>query len=111
MAIIACLSVLLGFEKSGGPKDGEIDYTRLTDYKLGQALFLLGLMVAYALLLRPLGFLLATGSFLIFGALLLGERRYVTLIAVAVVAAGSVWYLVQEVLGIFLSPWPMMMGG
>jgi putative tricarboxylic transport membrane protein len=30
------------------------------------------------------------------------------LIPVAVIAAGSMWYLVQEVLGIFLRPWPGM---
>ena len=35
---------------------------------LGQALLLLGLMVAYALLLRPMGFLLSTTGFLFFSA-------------------------------------------
>jgi putative tricarboxylic transport membrane protein len=25
---------------------------------------------------------------------------------VAAIAAGTIWYLVQEVLGIFLRPWP-----
>jgi len=110
LAIVTCLTILVGFEKSTGPKDGDIDYTRLTDYKLGQALILLGLMIAYALLLRPLGFLGSTAGFLIIGSLVLGERRLHILIPVALFAAVSVWYLVQEVLGIFLRPLPFFMG-
>lgn len=108
------LIVLLGVEKAGaadkeaGPAD--IDYRRLQDYKFGQALMLLALMVAYALLLRPAGFLLATTGFLVFGSAVLGERKFHIMIAVAALATGGVWYLVQEVLGIFLRPFPFFMG-
>ena len=38
--------------------------------------------------------------------MILGERRYALLVPVAVLAAFLIWYLVQEVLGIFLRPWP-----
>lgn len=107
MAVLVSLYVLLGLEKeTDGPKPLDINYRRLTDYKLGQALTLLGLMVAYALLLRPAGFLPATTGFLVAGACVLGERKLHILLPVAAGAAGVVWYLVQEVLGIFLSPWP-----
>jgi len=92
--------------KDKAPKDGAIDLKRLGDYQIGQALGLLALMVAYALTLRPLGFLGSTIGFLVLGAVILGERRFHVLIPVAVIAAGSIWYLVQEVLGIFLRPWP-----
>jgi putative tricarboxylic transport membrane protein len=85
---------------------GEIDYRNLRQYKLAQALFLLGLMIAYALLLRPIGFLAATTLFLAGGSLILGERKYIVLIPVAVITAVMIWYLVQQVLGIFLRPWP-----
>lgn len=106
--LICGLVVLLGLEKPA-PDDGkvpDIDYRKLTEYKLGQALLLLGLMVAYALALRPVGFLFSTFAFLTLGAILLGERRFVVLLPVAALATGAVWYLVQEVLGIFLSPLP-----
>ncbi len=107
LAVICSLMILLGFEKgSREPKASEIDYRRLTDYKLGQALGLLALMVAYALLLRPAGFLLSTMGFLMIGSYLLGERKYLIMIVVAAMAAGIVWYLVDQVLGIFLSPLP-----
>lgn len=71
-----------------------------------QAVGLLAFMVAYALLLRPLGFIAATSLFLIASALLLGERRIVTLVAISVIAAFAVWYLVEEMLDIVLRPWP-----
>ena len=107
LGIVVGLVVLLGIEKSAGEKKTpEIDYRRLGDYKIGQAVALLSAMVVYALALRPLGFLPSTALFLIGAAVLLGERRFAILIPVCLVAAVGVWALVQEVLGIFLSPWP-----
>ena len=107
--IILSLIVVLGIEK-GEVKVGDIDYRRLHEYKLGQALALLGLMVAYAILLRPAGFLLATSGFLIGGSVILGERRWIVMIVVSTIATFGIWYLVQEVLGIFLRPLPFFMG-
>lgn len=106
------LIVLLGIEgaKDAEPGEGDIDIRRLTDYNLGQALALLALMVAYALSLRPLGFLLTTSAFLFIGSAILGERRWLMMILVSALAAGSVWYLVQQVLGIFLRPLPFFLG-
>ncbi|MEO1732635.1 MAG: tripartite tricarboxylate transporter TctB family protein [Pseudomonadota bacterium] len=107
LAIATSLIIILGLEKSDEkPKVADIDYRRLGDYNLGQALLLLGLMVAYALLLRPAGFLFATTGFLTIGAFILGERKFHVLIPVAAAATGVVWYLVEVVLGIFLRPWP-----
>ncbi len=105
LGIAASMIILLGLEK-GEQKAGDIDYRRLTDYKLGQALGLLGLMVAYAVCLRPLGFIISTAAFLILGSTILGERKWHIMIPVALVATFIVWYLVQQVLGIFLSPLP-----
>lgn len=109
LGIAASFIILFGLEKSE-EKIGEIDHRRLGDYFLGQAILLLGLMVVYALCLRPLGFLFSTSAFLIIGSFILGERKWHIMILVAFTATGSVWYLVQEVLGIFLRPLPMFMG-
>jgi putative tricarboxylic transport membrane protein len=108
--IIAATLILLGFEKSEA-KEADIDYRRLHEYKLGQALLLLALMVAYALLLRPAGFLLSTSGFLILGSVILGERKWLVMISVAAAATFIVWYLVQEVLGIYMRPLPGFIGG
>lgn len=89
------------------PKENpDIDLTRLGDYDFAQAFMLLGLMAAYALLLLPLGFLASTFLFLMLGSLVLGERRWVTMVLAAGIASFGIWYLVQEVLGIFLRPLP-----
>ena len=111
LAIVTSLVILLGLEKAPeAQKEPDIDYRRLGDYKIGQAVALLGLMVAYALLLRPLGFLLSTVGFLTIGAAILGERKWHVMIPVAALATGVVWYLVQVALGIFLRPWPFFLG-
>lgn len=109
MGIIASLIIVLGFEK-GEAKIGDIDYRKLREYNLGQALLLLALMAAYALLLRPAGFLISTSGFLILGSVILGERRILLTLIIAAVATGIVWYLVQVVLGIFLRPLPLFLG-
>ncbi|WP_299963040.1 tripartite tricarboxylate transporter TctB family protein [uncultured Roseobacter sp.] len=110
MGVVACTVILLGFETSQ-PKDADIDYRRLHEYNLGQAVLLLVLMVGYALCLRPLGFLLSTSGFLILGSVLLGERKWHIMLPVSLIAAGGVWYLVQEVLGIYMRPLPGFLGG
>lgn len=111
LSIITAAVIVLGLEKpSGEVKTPDIDYRRLGDYNIGQAALLLGLMVAYALLLRPAGFLLSTSGFLIVGAMILGERKLWILIPVAAFATGIVWYLVEGVLGIFLRPLPFFLG-
>jgi len=110
LGIAASLVIVLGLEK-GEAKIGDIDYRKLWEYNLGQALLLLGLMVLYALLLRPAGFILSTSGFLILGSVILGERRIVLTVIIAAIATGVVWYLVQVVLGIFLRPLPLFIGG
>ena len=104
LGIGAALVTLFGLEKSEF-KVGDIDY-RLHEYKLGQAIALLALMVIYALTLRPFGFLVATSGFLIIGAFILGERKWHVMIPVGLIAAFSVWYLVSQVLEIYMRPLP-----
>ncbi len=110
LAIAASLVILFGLEK-GETKELDIDYRRLHEYKLGQAVLLLGLMVTYALCLRPVGFLISTSMFLILGSFFLGERKWHVMIPIALIATFIVWYLVQEVLGIYMRPLPTLLGG
>ena len=111
LGAIVALAVLLNVEKSTHTAEvAEINYAKLTEYKLGQALLLLGLMVLYAFALRPAGFLISTTGFLMLGAAILGERRWVMMFLVSAAAAGVVWWLVDAVLGIFMRPLPFFMG-
>ena len=109
LSTVACLVILFGLEKSD-EKIGEIDYRRLGDYHLGQALMLLALMVIYALSLRPAGFMFSTTAFLFLGSFILGERRWIIMASVSLIATFVVWYLVQEVLGIYMRPLPGFLG-
>lgn len=116
LGIITSLLIVLGFEKSSelektkDEDDGEITLGRLHHYKWGQALFLLVFMLAYALLLRPFGFIGSTVLFLVASSMVLGERKVYILVPVALIAAGLIWYLVDVVLGIYLSPLPSFLG-
>ena len=110
--IVFSFVIVLGLEKTPVKEDAaDINLSRLGDYKFGQAFLLLALMVAYAVLLRPLGFLASTFLFLTAGSFILGERRYLLMVIVSAIAAGFVWYLVDSVLGIFLRPLPFFLIG
>ena len=107
LGVVFSLATLM-FESGEALADDVKDW-RTFDWKRTAAL--VGLMVAYALLLRPLGYVPSTSLFLIVGGLVLGERNYALLAFVAIAVSVSTWYLVQQVLGIYLVPWPAFMGG
>lgn len=107
LGVIATLVILFSPRAPRDPDGlGDIDRVQLREFKIGQTLGLVGAMVLYALLLRPIGFLAATTLFIAGTSIILGERKIHVLIPIAVVTAGGIWYLVQETLGIFLRPWP-----
>ena len=78
------------------------------NYEWGKGIGLLILAVIYALSLRQAGFLIATSFFLSVGGLILGERKLWILLLISCIASFMVWYLVDEVLSIFMRPWPMI---
>ncbi len=104
--LISLLIAVAPKAKADGEELGDIDLQTVKSFKLGQTFGLVGSMIAYAVLLRPIGFLAATALFIIGSAVILGERKYHVLVPIAVVTAVGIWYLVQETLGIFLRPWP-----
>ena len=111
LGTLTALAVIVNLEGSKDePGKQDLDYRRWRDYKVVQAALLLALMLAYALLLRPLGFVVATTLFLSLGSFLLGERRWLLVVGIAAIAAFGLWYLVQEVLDIYLRPWPAWFG-
>ncbi|MEZ5932656.1 MAG: tripartite tricarboxylate transporter TctB family protein [Alphaproteobacteria bacterium] len=72
-----------------------------------QLLGLVGLMVGYAFLLPPLGFFLATSLFLMFGSMLLGERRLGALCLFSVPVALALALILEGVFGLALED-PLM---
>lgn len=109
LGVLSSLAVLVNLERGElDPTAQDINYRRLHEYQLGQAILLVALMVLYALSLRPAGFLISTFLFLSLGSFILGERRYLLTFAIAAIASIAVWYLVERVLGIFLRPFPVI---
>ena len=72
---------------------------------------LIGLAVCYALLLRPLGFIPSTTVFIVLSSRVLGEKNWFRSLSTGLIASGLIWYLVDDVLGIYLVPLPMFAGG
>ena len=64
------------------------------------------LMSAYGFVIRPFGFLVATFAFLTIGFWLLGERKVMVLIALPAVVATLFWFLLSELLGVYVAPGP-----
>lgn len=107
MGALVSLFIAVSPRRTGaGEELGTIDLETVKGFELGKAFGLVAAMVLYALLLRPIGFLAATTLFLAGSGFLLGERKLHIMLPIAVVTAASIWYLVQETLGIFLRPWP-----
>ena len=107
LSILVSSLIVLGLEKN---KDNKgvmaIDYRKLFDYNLGQAVFLIIMMAVYAISLRPLGFFISTITFLTVSGYALGERKIVSLFFITAIASFLIWYLVEQVLGIYLRPLP-----
>lgn len=102
------LGELLFWYKGAAPSS---DRKNSENFQWWLGISLVALMVAYALLLRPLGFVASTLAFLIIGARLLGESRWWLSAIIALFATLGIWYLVDQVLGIFLRPWPFIVYG
>lgn len=112
LGIVLSLALLFAKKPADAKNDGVlggINFRRLQDYRFGQAIGLVVIMAVYALAIFPIGFVISTTAFLIISSMILGERRFVILLPVSAVGAFVVWFLVQEVLGVFLRPWPSVL--
>ncbi|MBE0377275.1 MULTISPECIES: tripartite tricarboxylate transporter TctB family protein [Pseudoalteromonas] len=65
---------------------------------------LLILMVVYSAALEPIGFLISTSVFLLVGFFVMGERRKKILLLASIPVAVVFWFLMTQVLGIYLVP-------
>lgn len=66
------------------------------------------LVIGYALILEPLGFFIATSLFLAIGSLLLGERRWWSLLLLSVPVAAALQLTLEGVFGLALND-PLML--
>ena len=104
--LIISMVVLLNFEKSSNVIGDDMSLSKWRQYKLLDALLLILGMIFYAVFLRNLGFIAATFLFLFLGGVLLGERRYLLSLVISAISSYGIWYLVDSVLGIYMTPYP-----
>lgn len=106
LGILVSGLIILAPKKEENEVNDDMSISKLKEYKMGQATMLLLAMVAYALSIYPIGFIISTVLFLVATGWILGERKPIKMTIIALIATVSIWYLVQEVLGIFLKPLP-----
>ena len=107
LAIMLSLIIVLAPKPKGAAEEpGDFDLSKIREYKIGQASALIGAMLIFAVALRPIGFIAATTLFLFGTGWILGERKILVMGFSSAAGAFIVWYLVQELLGIFLRPLP-----
>ena len=112
--IICSIGILLQSKSSDNENESDananqkdIDYIKNPKkFNWSHGIGLIVLATFYALSLRLVGFIFGTTSFLFLGGFLLGDRRYIMLFFVSITSSFIVWYLVDQVLTIFLRPWP-----
>jgi len=71
---------------------------------------LIALAIAYAVVLRPFGFIVSTTLFIILSSRVLGETNVMRSVTTGIITSGLIWYLVDEVLGIYLVAMPFILG-
>jgi len=106
VGVLAAVAVAVNIEKSSKQVGDDMDITKWRQYKLFDAFLLIAGMIIYALTLRSFGFLTSTFLFLSLGGILLGDRRFILLAVVSAAASYGIWYLVDSVLGIYMTPYP-----
>ncbi len=104
--LIISMVVLLNFEKTSNVIGDDMSLSKWRQYKLLDAVLLILGMIFYAVFLRNLGFIAATFLFLFLGGVLLGERRYLLSLVISAISSYGIWYLVDSVLGIYMTPYP-----
>lgn len=106
--LLALLGLALSLSQVLKPSNvlAEADTPNWRGWQWKTAMSFVAMMVSYAVLLRPIGFVASTVLFLMIGAALLGARQWWVMSIIALMSAFGIWYLVDPVLGIYLRPWP-----
>ena len=96
--------------KDAKKKLGDLSFEHFGDYDYGKLAAMIAMMCLYAYFLRDAGFIPSTAIFLFAGSLLLGERRWLAMILVSIIAPLLIWLLVTYVLERRIPPLPQGWG-
>ena len=102
LGVLGSLWLVAFPQRQGSGTSGHLDWPIFVAFLL--------LMSCYGFTLRPLGFLLSTSLFLAGGFALLGERRKFRIALISLTIAFSFWAILNLGLGVFIDPWPSLLG-
>jgi len=87
-------------DPDGKPTFGEV--TKGMEFK--KTIYLILLMVAYGLIMKWIGFLIASAIFLMIGFRILGEKRLKVIVLGAVPLVIFLWFIMSLLLGVYIAP-------
>lgn len=96
--------IMLVFPAADSEDGGAKDEVGLLDGYWMVVAALIAAVIAYALVLERLGFLLSTALFLAAGFLILGERRWPVVFGLPFALVGTLWLILVPGLDIYLAP-------
>ena len=98
------LSLLILVLPTGDPSGKRTlkEETAGMDWK--KAILLVVAMVVYGLIMKWLGFILASILFLMAGFYILGERKFKKMILAAVPLVVLLWFIMSTLLGVYIAP-------
>jgi putative tricarboxylic transport membrane protein len=92
--------------KESEDRMADLSFETFGQAKWGQLCAMIALMFVYASVLRMGGFIPTTFFLLLFGSILLGERRWIAMVIVSLAAPLAIWLLVTYVLQRTIVPLP-----
>ena len=101
--------------KENQDRMADLSFANFRQAKWGQLVAMIALMIVYSTYLRAGGFIPSTFFLLLLGSIILGERRWIAMVMVSLVAPLAIWLLVTYVLDRTIPPLPKaimnMLGG
>ncbi|PLX71011.1 MAG: tripartite tricarboxylate transporter TctB family protein [Denitrovibrio sp.] len=92
--------VLPTVDPDGKPSLGDV--TKGMEFR--KTIYLILLMIAYGLLMKWIGFLIASAIFLMVGFRILGEKRLKIIVLGAVPLVIFLWFIMSLLLGVYIAP-------
>jgi|GEM_PF-1374183 len=92
--------------KENQDRMADLSFDNFGQAKWGQLVAMIALMIVYSTYLRAGGFIPATFFLLLFGSIILGERRWIVMVLVSFLAPMAIWLLVTYVLDRTIPPLP-----
>lgn len=102
--VLATLGILFGLGLVARTRTIQLSPFAGLNLRLGTGFLLL--MSAYALFIRPAGFIPSTILFLLLGFRLLGEQKWQKNLLIASLVVTLFWVLMSQALSVYLPPWP-----